>query len=185
MLMNNAPANYLLVRLHEEGRSKTEDFIKATWEKHFQGTPFEYSFVDQTLSDGFNRERNQQRLFIFLVVICIALSGLGLLGVTAHLLSKKTKEVAIRKVFGASVYQVIIPLFKPLIIVLSAAMALSIPIVIMIYSRWLLNYAFRQPADPFIFILVFIGIIVFAISISSYHGLLVARARPVDKIKCE
>ncbi len=136
MLLNNSsPKNYLLVRLQEEDRSKTEDFIKATWEKHFQDIPFEFSFVDQTLSDSFERERNQQRLFIFLVVICIALSGLGLLGVSAHLLSKKTKEVAIRKVFGASIYQVIIPLFKPLIIVLSAAMALSIPMVIMIYSR--------------------------------------------------
>ena len=185
MLMNNAPSDYLLVRLNGEDRTKTVEYIKSTWEKHFQGIPFEHSFVDETLSDGFERERNQQRLFIFLVIICIVLSGLGLLGVTAHMLNKRTKEVAIRKVFGATILQVIIPLFRPLIIVLSSAMIISIPLVLFMYSKWLVNFAFDQPASPFIFFLVFLGIILFAISISSYHGLIVARARPVDKIKCE
>ncbi|MBT3244650.1 MAG: FtsX-like permease family protein [Bacteroidetes bacterium] len=184
LFMSNAPQPFLLIRLTDRNQAAVTA-IESAWNKFAPGSQFNYSFVEDDIAEYYQRDQNQQKLLVFLVIICIIISGLGLLGITANIISKRTKEVAIRKVFGASGSQIIYTLFKPVVLLMLIAFVLSIPIVLKIYSDWIESFAFRTNINVFWFIIADLGILIFALIISSYHGIQIARTEAIQKMRYE
>ena len=99
--------------------------------------------MNDHLSDSYKTERDQFMLVKIFSVICIILSCLGLIGLSAYTISRRLKEVAIRKISGASVLHIIMVLYKDIAVLILLAIVLTIPLSHQLINLWLDSFAYR------------------------------------------
>jgi putative ABC transport system permease protein len=118
-------------------------------------------------------------------VICIILSCLGLIGLSAYSIALRLKEVAIRKLSGASVYQIIMVLYKDIAALILLAIIITIPLSHLLVNLWLNSFAYRVNTGSLIFINS--SLVAFIIGFLSvlYHALKAAFINPVEILKNE
>jgi len=179
------PRNNLGIRIKEGSEKATFEFVKDKWANISGGTPLSYSFLEDRIADSYASDRDQQSLLAFLALITLLISGLGLLGITSQSMLLKTKEVTIRKVFGAEKSQVTIVLFRDIVYLIGVAIILSTPLTVWLYNKWVQNFAFQADMKIINFLIADLGILVFAIALSSYHGLRVMNSKPIEKLRYE
>ena len=117
--------------------------------------------------------------------VCIFISLLGLLGLSAFTASQRTKEIGIRKVHGASIPTIIYLLYKEVMVLVIIASILVIPIAYSIISQWLGNFAYQTKLNYLIFITVGCLALLFAFLTVAFHSLKTARTNPVESLKYE
>ena len=179
------PRNNLGIRITKGSEKATFEFVKDKWADISGGTPLSYSFLEDNIAESYASDRDQQSLLAFLAMITLLISGLGLLGITSQSMILKTKEVTIRKVFGADKSQVTIVLFKDVLYLIGVAIILSTPLIVWLYKKWVQNFAFQSDIKIIYFIITDLAILIFAIVLSSYHGLRVINSKPIDKLRYE
>jgi len=116
---------FLNIRLKGENISETMTFIKQKWQEFAPGFPINYSFLEQDLNTIYASDVIQKKLSSIFTYFCILISCFGLFGLTSYSTLQRTKEVAVRKILGSSVLQIIVTLFKGIFttIVVSAILA--------------------------------------------------------------
>ena len=179
------PKNRLGIRIKEGSESATLDYIKEKWSAIAPGTPLSYTFLEEEIEELYSADRGQQSLLAFLALITILISGLGLLGITNQSMAARTKEVTLRKVFGAEKKQVITILYKDIVYLIGVAIILATPLTIWLYRRWVQNFAFQVNIKVIYFIIADLAILIFALALSAYHGIQVMNSRPIDKLRYE
>ena len=102
--------------------------LKTKWKEINPGYPFVYSFLDEEFDRLYDADRKQNQLINSFSVICIVISCLGLLGLSSFNTSRRIKEIAIRKVNGASAFGIVALLFKEIFFLVALAGIISIPI---------------------------------------------------------
>jgi putative ABC transport system permease protein len=117
--------------------------------------------------------------------MCIAISCLGLLGLTSFNTSRRIKEVAIRKIYGASAARIILMLLKEILYLMVLASCLAIPLALAFIHMWVRNFAYRSDINLLIFFITTVAALLIAFSTGSYHCIRVARANPVDTLRYE
>ena len=100
-------ANFMLVKLRSGTVPSTLQHIQDTWKNFAPGYPFEYSFLDEDFNRLFERENTMTKVYTIFSIISICIACLGLLGLTSFFASKRTKEIGIRKIVGASFLQIL------------------------------------------------------------------------------
>ncbi len=176
---------FLTVKIAGQQLSQTLDFIKNKWQKMIKGSPIEYSFINQELDQLYRNDTRQLNLIRLFSYVAILICCLGLLGLTSYSTERRTKEVAVRKVLGASISQIVAVLFKPILIVVVIALVIATPISLWLSFSWLKNFAFRTGISPLIFILSGMTAILIAFITASFHSLRIARKKPVETLKYE
>jgi len=179
------PRNNLGIRIKKGSEKATLEFVKDKWADISGGAPLSYSFLEDIIADRYTSDRDQQSLLAFLALITVLISGLGLLGITSQSMLHKTKEVTIRKVFGAEKYQVTLVLFKDVLYLIGVAIILSTPLSLWLYNKWVQNFAFHVDMKIINFLIADLAILTFAIALSSYHGSRVMNTKPIDKLRYE
>ncbi len=166
---------------------KVHEVITKVSEIHeqFSNLPASYHFLDRAMEESYENEIATQRLAQYLSVVAIAISSMGLLGLILFHVAWKTKEIAIRKVLGAPLRDLMLWLAKEYLLLLMVATITGIPLALWLSRSWLENFAFRvQPSwhwlmAPIAFILI-IGS-----SALIYQTLTVWRLNPADTLKEE
>ena len=121
--LHNAIEPLLIVKSREEGGflslkvsgknlPETMQYIKQKWAGYDPNHPFEYFFLDERFNEQYKADETQHKLLSNLSYICIFISLLGLLGLSAFTAAQRTKEIGIRKVHGASTSRIIYLLYK-------------------------------------------------------------------------
>lgn len=164
---------------------KTIESIRQTWTKYDIYHPFEYFFLDDRFNEQYKADEIQFKLLSNLAYICIFISLLGLLGLSAFTAAQRTKEIGIRKVHGASIPQIIYLLYKDVMVLVLIAAVLVVPIGYYVMKGWLGNFAYQRPINFMIFALVALLALVFAFLTVGFHSLKTARTNPVDSLKYE
>jgi putative ABC transport system permease protein len=185
----------LIVRPDEEGGyiylkikgdlGETINFIKDKWPSFDPNHPFEYFFLDQRFNDQYKADEIQYKLLSGLSYICIFISLLGLLGLSAFTATQRTKEIGIRNVHGASIPSIIYLLYKEVMLLIITASVLIIPISYYIVSRWLTNFAYQTKLNYFMFVVVAVLALLIALLTVGFHSFKVARASPITSLKYE
>ncbi|HQQ97825.1 MAG TPA: ABC transporter permease [Cyclobacteriaceae bacterium] len=176
---------YLQVRLRHAGHAQAIREIGQTWSELFPDHFFEYFFLDQRFNAQYKDDLIQQRLSSVLAVICIIISLLGIVGLSAFSTAQRTKEIGIRKVMGARTGHIILLLSKDSIILLIAAVTIVIPASFWAIAEWLQHFAYRMEADwlPCLVVVVAsIALVLSTIAAQCYH---VASMNPVNALKHE
>ena len=185
MIFVMLPGGYLHIRTSNANIELTLGGIESAWTEIAPGEELNYTFMNEHLSDSYLTEINQFRLVKIFSVICIILSCLGLIGLSAYTISKRTKEVAIRKQLGASIAQIIMVLYKDIAVLILLAIIITIPLSGWAVNLWLDSFAYRIRVGGMIF--VFSTLIAFLMGFLSvlYHSLKLAYINPVETLKCE
>ena len=155
------------------------------WESINPELPFVYSFLDQEYNNLYENELRTGRIAMIFTFLAVFISCLGLFGLSSFIIQRRTKEIGVRKVFGASVNGIVILLSGNLLKWILVSLILAVAPGWYILNKWLQNFAFRINIDPFMFILV--GILSFFIGFMAvgYQTIKAARANPVDTLKYE
>jgi putative ABC transport system permease protein len=164
---------------------KTIESIKGIWTKYDIYHPFEYFFLDDRFNEQYKADEIQFKLLSNLSYICIFISLLGLLGLSAFTATQRTKEIGIRKVHGASIPNIIYLLYKDIMVLVLIAAVLVVPIGYYVMNGWLGNFAYQKPINYLIFGLVAILALIFAFLTVGFHSLKTATTNPVNSLKHE
>jgi putative ABC transport system permease protein len=175
----------LIVRYKGANTVKVLGLLENKWKAVSPGRPFVYSFLDEEFNRLYDADRRQNQLITIFSYICILISCLGLLGLSSFNTSRRTKEIAIRKAYGATTTRIVAMLFKEVFLLVTSASLIAAPIAIILINMWLLSFAYRAGIDIWIFIVTAIGALIMAILTASYHCLRVARANPIHSLRYE
>jgi putative ABC transport system permease protein len=175
----------LIVRMKTERIAQVLDTLKERWKQIHPGYPFVYSFLDKEFDRFYDSDRKQNQLIDIFSFMCIIISCLGLLGLTSFDTSRRIKEIAIRKIYGASATRIILMLFKEILYLMLMASILAIPLALAFIHMWLRNFAYRADFNVLIFIVTAVAALLIAFLTAGYHCMRVARSNPVDTLRYE
>jgi len=183
-VLGNYSMNWFFIKLSGNDISGAIESIKKTWEK-YSDEDFDIKFMDATMDKLYKNETNLAKLISMFGLITILISIMGVYGLVVFNTRYKSKEIAIRKVNGASVKEIILMLNRTVLIQLSIAFVVAVPLSYYIVHRWLQQFAYKIPIYWWIFLLA--GLLVFVITVVtvSWQSRKAATANPVDAIKNE
>ncbi|MCP4459937.1 MAG: hypothetical protein GY816_18225, partial [Cytophagales bacterium] len=147
--------------------------------------PFRYKFLDEKFGALLRQQENFGTMFLFLTILAIIISAMGLFGLSSYTAEQRTKEIGIRKVLGASVSQIMKMLTKDFVKLVLIANIFAWPITFLLAKDWLANFSYQidMPILPFVFATV-LALVIAIITVSS-QAFLAANSDPVDALKYE
>lgn len=176
---------FLHLRVKGENLPETMEFIKNKWTKYDPNHPYEYFFMDQRFNEQYKADEVQHKLLSGLSYVCIFISLLGLLGLSAFTAAQRTKEIGVRKVHGASISSIIFLLYKDVMFLVLIAAVLIVPVAYYIITGWMGNFAYRTDLNYGTFVVVALMALLFAFLTVAFHSLKTARTNPVESLKYE
>jgi putative ABC transport system permease protein len=165
----------------EEALAKIESVLKAD----NPGYPFNYQFVDDQFNEFFKSEALIEKLSRVFASLTIFISCLGLFGLAAYTAERRTREIGIRKVLGASTTGIIGLLSKDFLKLVFVSALIAFPIAWYAMHSWLNNYAYRVEINGWIFVVAGAAAILIALTTISYQAIRTAMANPVTSLRSE
>ena len=146
---------------------------------------FDYRFLDEEYAKKFNDEERIGKLSSFFTLLAIIISCLGVFGLAAYMAERRTKEIGIRKVLGASIGSIWKMLSKDFVILVVIACFLAIPIAYYYAQSWLENFDYRMTISGWTFAAAGIGILLITLLTVSYQAIRAALLNPIQALKSE
>ncbi|GAA4321965.1 ABC transporter permease [Mucilaginibacter gynuensis] len=153
--------------------------------KRYTQEPFSYKFADNEYAAKFSAESRIGKLAAFFTIVAIFISCLGLFGMASFMAEKRTKEIGIRKVLGATIFTLWRLLSKDFVVLAIIALVIAMPLSYYFMHSWLQNYQYRTEIAWWIFALAAVGAVVITLLTVSYQSIKAALANPVRSIKAE
>ncbi|UCE40686.1 MAG: hypothetical protein JSV17_14750, partial [Candidatus Aminicenantes bacterium] len=176
---------YLCVKIRPEDIPGTIAFIQKIYDEHKVFHPFDYYFLDESFDRIYRSEQKFGATFRIFAALAIFISALGLFGLASFFSERKTKEIGIRKVLGASVFSITFLFFRQFTRWVLLANLVSWPVAYYAMHRWLQGFVFRTSFQFWIFALS-AGLAIFITLITvSYQSIKAATANPVDSLRYE
>jgi putative ABC transport system permease protein len=174
---------YISIKLSENANSATLDKIEGIWGSFTNNSPLQYFFMDKDIERLYSEERRNAQLAILFTIIGILIASLGLYGLTSFTVQQRTKEIGVRKTFGASVAKIWILVAKDIIILVLIATAFAWPLIYRVANNWLQNYQYRinlRVTDFLISLVIALGI---ALATISYRTIRKALVNPSESLR--
>jgi putative ABC transport system permease protein len=149
------------------------------------GYPFSYNFLDQDLANLYKGEQQMSGIFNLFAILALVISGLGLYGLSAYLAQRRTREIGVRKVLGASVFSILYLLSTGFTRLVLAAVVIAVPLSVWGINRWLEGFAYHVTVSWLIFPLAAVVALVFAWMTVSFETLRAAVMNPARSLKVE
>lgn len=175
----------LHLKLKGEDLPQTIAFIKEKWSEFDPSRPLDYTFLDEDIQDLYTNDESQSRLIAIFSYICIFISALGLLGLASFSTEQRTKEIAVRKVMGASVSNIVFILYKDIIYLIIIAALVSFPLAYQAFDYWLQGFAYKVDVAYIIFIFIAFMALLLAFITIAFHTVRAARQNPAQLLKYE
>ena len=177
--------NIIMVRFTGEETMNVIASIEEEWNKIASTEPFEYSFLDDDFDALFRAEQRLGSVFTIFTVLAIFIACLGLFGLAAYSAEQRTKEIGVRKVMGASVWNITQSLSTEFTKLVGLAFVLSIYPAYYLMDRWLDDFANRIEISPMVFAISGFVALCIAIFTVSYQSFRAASTNPVKALRNE
>lgn len=175
----------LIVSLESGNLTESIDNIKSVWNKLSPGEEFNFSFVDQTLDAQYDNDKHLGKIVTSASILAIIIGSLGLLGLASLSMASRVREISLRKVLGASNKGLFLLLGKDFLIMILAALILSVPLTYFLMNDWLNAFAYKVSISP-VFFLVAGGISMVAACLTiAYHTAKTIMTNPVRNLRQE
>jgi ABC-type antimicrobial peptide transport system permease subunit len=175
----------IFIRYQPEKLDELLTYLKKEFNIFQPGMPMEYGFLDQDFEIQFYTEKLLRQLSIFFTTIAISIACLGLLGLTIFNAQRRTKEIGVRKVLGASVAQVTYMLGRDFLMPLILSFIIALPVAYYLMERFLESYVFRMTISSSTFLIVIMSMFGIILLTVSYQSLKAAFKNPTDALRTE
>ena len=175
----------IAIRVNPANLPSTLAAIRKIWKTVYPDHTFGYEFIDNEIAAYDDNEPKTAQLLQVATLTAIFISCMGLFALALFVTRQRTKKIAIRKVLGARVSQILALLTADFIKPITLAFCIAIPVAILVMHRWLQQFAYRTSIDIFIFLLTAVIILVFALTTISVQTIRSALANPIDGLREE
>jgi putative ABC transport system permease protein len=184
---NNRPPviDYFTVRIVGGDVPATLAQLREVGERFDPLNPFEYNFLDERLNDFYQAEQRVRSIAGAGAFIAIVIACLGLLGLAAFTIERRTKEIGIRKVLGASISGIVVLITKDFFQLVLLGVVLAAPFTYLLMSRWLEGFAYRIDLHWSLFLLTAVVAGAVALLTIGYQSIKAALADPVKSLRYE
>ena len=159
--------------------------VGKEWQRSFPHYVFEYTFLDDTIRKFYDQERRTSNLLALFSGMAILIGCIGLFGLVSFMVVKKTKEVGVRKVLGASVANIMILFSREFMMLITVSFVISAPLSYYFMGQWLDNFAYRVSVGIGTFCLGALLMATVVLGTVGFKSLKAAIANPIDALKDE
>lgn len=174
-----------LFRIDSNNKAAAISIIKSKWQEINRGIPFKYEFITDSYRKVYQKEYNQMKVIMLFALFSILLSVIGIYAMVSFNLKMKTKEIGIRKVNGATVFEIMKMLSKDFVKWGAIAFVIAVPISYIAMQKWLENFAYKTALSWWVFALAGIITMTIVLITVSWHTYRVARKNPVETLRYE
>ena len=183
---NQNRANWMILRLNPaKSASQSLADIEAVFKAVIPSAPFAYEFVEDGYSTKFTEEVRIGKLASFFTALAILISCLGLFGLASFVAEQRTKEIGIRKIVGASVFNLWKLLSRDFVLLVGLSCLIAIPLGYYYLSNWLKKYDYRIEISWWVFAAAVAGAIIITMLTVSFQAIKAAMANPVKSLRSE
>ncbi|MEX2347537.1 MAG: ABC transporter permease [Balneolaceae bacterium] len=172
-------------KISGENAGEAIALLEGEWKSRAGGQPFSYTFLDQRFDQMYRAENRVQNLMSAFSVLAILIACLGLFGLSAYSAEKRSKEIGIRKILGASISSVLGLISKEFLALIALSFVISIPIAWIVMEQWLREFTYRTEIGMDVFVLAGSGTVIIALAAISWQSLKAALMNPVESLRNE
>ncbi|MFP4090210.1 MAG: ABC transporter permease [Cyclobacteriaceae bacterium] len=173
----------MIIKLNTGKLSNTISKIRDAYAEVVSDIPLEIEFLDEEISLLYDQEQRIGRLSFYLSMMALVIALLGLVGITAYLVSLRTKEIGIRKTLGASVTEILLMLSKEYIVLVGIATLIASPFAYVLVDSWLTDFAYHIDINPLVFFLVGLLALLITVAVVVLQSVKTASAQPAATIR--
>lgn len=185
VMFANSPQPRVSVRMKQGNLQDNIQVLKKVWQAVFPNQEFEYYFLDDKLAMAYGQEQKSALVVKISSALSIFIACLGLLGLATLTVTRRTKEIGIRKVLGANPGQLVSLISKEFIGVVAVAAVIAFPVGWWAMEQWLADFAYRTQIEWWIFMLAGVISLAIAIITISTQAIKAAVANPVESLRTE
>jgi ABC-type antimicrobial peptide transport system permease subunit len=183
---NSLNRNFINIKIKPDANTgQAIHQIKEVFSGLNPSSPFDFTFVDEEFAEKFADEERIGKLSLLFSVFAIFISLLGLFGLASFIAERRTREISVRKVLGATVLDIWSLLSGEFILLVLLSIVIAIPIAWFYMRSWMHDYVFRAEIHWWLFALVGSGVILITLMIISVHTIKAALANPAKNLRSE
>jgi putative ABC transport system permease protein len=181
------PGRYdtFLARVAPGSAAATVEALRAVFTAVYPDALFEYRFTDAAFDAAYRNEERLGYLFTVFAGLAVFIACLGLFGLAAYAAQRRTKEIGVRKVLGASAASIVGLLSKDFAKLVAVAIVVAVPLAWFAMDRWLEGFAYRVGLNPLVFVLAGVLALAIALGTVSAQALRAASTDPVKALRYE
>jgi len=185
MLVYRERNNIIYIKLSGNNTEQTMSFIENKWKEVFPDQPFTYTFLSERFNRQFEADEKRGLIFTMFTILAILIACLGLFGLASYMVEQRTREIGIRKVFGADEGVIIRLISGDFIILVSISIIIAVPAAYYFMSTWLENYVYRTKIGVFILVGAALLTILLTFITISYKAYQASVLNPASSIRTE
>lgn len=177
--------NILNIKLSGRNTEQTIAYIESKWKEVFPDQPFTYTYLSERFNLQFESDEKRVLIFTMFTILAILIACLGLFGLASYMVEQRTKEIGIRKVYGASESVVITLISREFLILVAVSIIIAVPAAYLIISDWLENYVYRTSVSvPLLLLAAGLTLAITFITVS-YKAYQASAMNPANAIRIE
>jgi len=185
MLLYRLDNQVMYLKLDPNNTDAAMKHVEEVWNGIFPGKPFEYSFLADRFKEQFGADRNRSIVFSSFTLLALFIACLGLLGLAFFTVERRTREISVRKVFGASAVSIVRLINRDFLILVLIANAIALPVSGILMKNWLEDYVYRYQMGVFVFLVPALITIALSLIIVSIQSWRTANFNPSDTLRNE
>jgi putative ABC transport system permease protein len=185
ILCNQQAVRKLFVKLSTDDISGSINFIKGIWNEFAIDKPFEYTFLNDSINELYSEDYRFGKTLMLFSSLTLFIALLGIFGMSMINAEKKTKEIGIRKVMGATPGDILTKLSFEFMLLVLISIFVAFPLAYVLINKWLQNFEYHDNINLWIFVLAGLVSAVFVFLTVSYQVTRTANSNPVDTLKYE
>jgi len=177
--------SYLLASVYENNRVKGREAIEGALAKYFDQSGLEYGFLGGSAQRFYKEAEKTERVFTYSAIFAIIISAMGLLGLMISIISSRTKELSIRKVFGASPKSIGYSLSTRFLTLIAISFFFSTPVIVYFMNEWLADFSYRINIGPLEFLTGAVIVMIVSFAVIGIQVIKAAFANPLNSLRHE
>jgi putative ABC transport system permease protein len=182
---NPQASDLFAIRFRSTDAAQLTAALRTLWSEHFPGYTFEYSFLRETFEHQYESEQRLAQVFGLFSAVTVLIAVSGLLGLVSFMVVSRTKEIGVRKVLGAGVWNITRLLSREFLMLVLLANVIATPIVWYLGQRWLEGFATRVPLHPGVFVVTLAIVAGITLITISFQTIRAAVSNPIDSLRHE
>ncbi|MBP9927441.1 MAG: ABC transporter permease, partial [Cyclobacteriaceae bacterium] len=185
LMMRNDPYGGLIIKTKTAEMADLIESIQAKWQAFDVEEPFTYALLDELYNETYLAEQNMGSILKIFGFLTILVACLGLFGLVTFTAEQRVKEIGVRKVLGADVFQIVSILSKDLMVLVAISFIIAFPLGYYLMDKWLQDFAYKIDIQWWVYIVAGVSTLAIALLTVSFKTVKAALANPVESLRSE